>query len=79
LKWVFVDTVRRFSLEIDEDSGRTFVAIPVEHQDYKVEYTEWYEVDPETFARYRGDPTLAHEFVERCKRGELDADVPGSG
>jgi hypothetical protein len=74
MKWncVFVDRVRRFSLEIEEDSGRTFVAIPVEMQDYKVEYTEWYEVDPKTFDTYRADPTRAHDFVERCKRRELD-------
>ena len=32
----------------------------------------WYEVDAETFARYRADPSLAHGFVERCKRREMD-------
>jgi hypothetical protein len=74
MKWncVFVDRVRRFSLEIEEESGRKFVAIPVELQDYKVEYLEWYEVDAETFEAYRADPALAHDFVERCKRRELD-------
>ena len=72
MKWnvVHVDTVRRFSLDIEEESGRTFVSIPVRNQ--MVEYDEWYEVDAETFARYRADPTLAYDFVERCKRRELD-------
>jgi hypothetical protein len=37
-----------------------------------VEYDEWYAVDAETFERYRADPTLAHDFVERCKRREMD-------
>jgi hypothetical protein len=74
MKWncVFVDRERRFSLDIDEETGRTFVSIPVELQEVKVEYSEWYEVDAETFERYRADPTLAHEFVERCKRREMD-------
>ena len=72
MRWncVFVDKVRRFSLEIEEESGRTFVAIPVRNQ--MAEYDEWYEVDEETFWKYRVDPSLAHEFVERCKRRELD-------
>lgn len=74
MRWscVFVDKVRRFSLDIEEESGRTFVAIPVETTNYHVVYDEWYEVDAETFARYRADPSLAHNFVERCKRREMD-------
>ena len=67
---VYVDRVRRFSLDVDEESGRTFVSIPVRNQ--MVEYSEWYEVDAATFSGYRDDPTLAHDFVERCKRRELD-------
>ena len=67
---VFVDRERRFSLEIDEETGRTFVGIPVRNQ--TVEYEEWYEVEAATFSAYRADPTLAHDFVERCKRRELD-------
>jgi hypothetical protein len=72
LNCVFVDRVRRFSLEIDEESGRTFVGIPVETPNSHVEYDEWYEVDAPTFESYRADPTLAHDFVDRCKRRELD-------
>lgn len=73
MKWncVFVDRQRRFSLDIEEETGRTFVAIPVENSMH-VEYEEWYEVDAETFARYRADPSLAHDFVESCKRREMD-------
>ncbi len=67
---VFVDRVRRFSLDVEEESGRTFVSIPVRNQ--MVEYLEWYEVDRETFDRYSGDPTLAHDFVARARRRELD-------
>lgn len=66
----YVDPVRRFSLEVDLDSGRTFLGIEVRNT--AVEYTEWYEVDRATFARFEADPTLAHDLVERAKRRELD-------
>src|SRR5688500_16218715 len=61
---VFVDEVRRISLESEEESGRTFVAITVRNQ--KAEYLEWYVVDASTFWEYRNDQSLAHEFFERC-------------
>ncbi len=70
IKPVFVDKVRRFSLDVDEDTGRTFVSIPVRNT--MVEYDEWYEVDKETFAKYQADPTLAHELVAKAKRREVD-------
>ena len=70
LKDVYVDKVKRFSLDIDEESGRTFVSIPVSNQ--LVDYTEWYEVDKQTFDQYLADPALAHDFVDRCKRREMD-------
>jgi len=37
-----------------------------------VEYSEHYEVDDATFARYVADPGLAHDFVARCRKRELD-------
>ena len=70
MKCVFVDRVKRFALEIDERTGRMFVSIPVRNK--RVEYDEWYEVDQETFERYTSDPALAHEFVAKAKRRELD-------
>jgi hypothetical protein len=70
LKPVYVDRVNRFSLDIDENSGRTFVSIPVRNS--MVEYEESYEVDRGTFDRYEAEPTLAHDFVEKAKRRELD-------
>ena len=74
MKWtvVHVDRVRRFSLDLDEESGRTFVSIPVNLLNGSVSYDEWYEVDAEEFARYRADPSLAFDFVERCKARQMD-------
>ena len=70
LKTVHVDRVNRFSLEIDEDSSRTFVSIPVRNQ--AVEYDEYYEVSYATFDRFTADPALAHGFVEQARNRELD-------
>lgn len=70
IKPVFVDKVRRFSLDIDEESGRTFVSIPVRNT--MVEYSEWYEVDRATFERFQADPSLAHDLVAQAKRREID-------
>lgn len=70
IKSVHVDRVRRFSLDVDEESGRTFVSIPVRNS--AVEYTEWYEVDGDTFRRFTSDPTLAHDMVDKAKRRQLD-------
>ncbi|MBK8458920.1 MAG: hypothetical protein WAS07_02245 [Micropruina sp.] len=67
---VFVDRVERFSLDVDEESGRTFVSIPVRNQ--YIEYSEWYSIDRETFERFIGNPTLAHDFVEQARRRQLD-------
>ena len=70
IKLVFADAVNRFSLDIDHESGRTFVSIPVRNS--RVEYAEWYEVDGETFDKYKADPSLALELVGKAKRREVD-------
>ncbi len=70
MKSVYVDRVKRFSLDIDENSGRTFVSIPVTNK--MTEYDEWYEVDKATFEKFKADPTLAHDMVEQAKRREID-------
>lgn len=70
MRVVYVDRAMRFSLEVDEECGRTFVGIEVRNA--MVEYTEWYAVEAAAFERYRADPSLAHDFVARAKRRELD-------
>lgn len=70
MRAVLVHRDRRFSLDVDQESGRTFVAIPVRNQ--MTEYDEYYEVSREDFERYLASPPLAFEFVERAKRRELD-------
>lgn len=67
----FVDRVRRFSLDVDEESGRCFVSVLVANT--VTEYDESYVVDSETFGAFLEDPERAHDFVARAKRRELDA------
>lgn len=72
MKWdtVFVDLERRFALEVEKESGRTFLSIPVSNT--LTDYLEWYELDAQTFERYRANPTLAIEFADQCERREMD-------
>ena len=67
---LFVDMERRFALVVDHESGRSFVAIPVENT--TTQYDEYYEVDPSTFEQFTADPTTAHDFVDKAKRRGLD-------
>lgn len=67
---VHVDRENRWALELDEQSGRTFVSIPVSNP--YVDYEEYYEIDRPTFDRFAAEPAQAREFVEKAKSRELD-------
>jgi endo-beta-N-acetylglucosaminidase D len=67
---VFTDQQLRFSLEIDEESGRTFVSFPVANR--LIDYLEYYEIDRATFDGYVADPTTAHAFVAAAKARQMD-------
>ncbi|GHE28348.1 hypothetical protein GCM10007167_07300 [Vulcaniibacterium thermophilum] len=67
---VLVSREDRFSLGIEETSGRYYLSIPVSNG--LVDYEEYYEIDPLAFERYRTEPKAALPFVERCRRRECD-------
>jgi hypothetical protein len=69
-KDVVVCREARFSIGVEETSGRFYVAIPVSNG--LVDYEEYYEIDAAAFARYRDDPKAALGFVERCRHREED-------
>lgn len=69
-KDVAVNREERFSVGIEEDSGKYYVSIPVSNG--MVDYEEYYEIDQGAFERYRADLGSAREFVERCRRREMD-------
>jgi hypothetical protein len=61
----------RYSLGIERETGRYYVAIPVSSG--FVDYTEFYEIDADTFSRYGADLDSALPFVVRCRNRQEDA------
>lgn len=66
----FVSRELRFSLGVEETSGRYYLSIPVANR--MVDYEEYYEIDRAAFERYRTDPGAASGFLERCRNREAD-------
>ena len=60
----------RFSVGVEESSGKFYVAIPVSSG--LVDYEEYYEIDRDAFARYVADPKAALDFVGRCRSRDAD-------
>jgi len=69
-KDVAVNREERFSVGIEEDSGKHYVSIPVSNG--LVDYEEYYEIDRPTFERYRADLVSARDFVARLRKREMD-------
>lgn len=69
-KDVFVDRVERFSLGIEQESGRFYLSIPVSNR--MVDYEEYYEIDQACFDAYIATPALALEFLQCCRNRERD-------
>ncbi|AZD83093.1 MULTISPECIES: hypothetical protein [Pseudomonas] len=60
----------RFSIGIEEDSGKFYVSIPVSNR--MIDYEEYFEIDKTSFDLYINNPTSALSFVERCRKREVD-------
>lgn len=76
----FICLELRFSLGIEETSGRHYLAIPAANAVAEAE--EFYEIDGPTHERFAADPESAADFVRRCRNRELDALLilgPGAG
>lgn len=69
-KDVVMNRQERFSVGVEEDSGKHYVSIPVSNG--LVDYEEYYEIDLLTFERYCADLESARDFVERCRKREMD-------
>ncbi len=67
---LFVSREHRFSLGIEEESGRRYLSIPVSNG--LVDYEEYYEVNPAVFDLLEEDIDAAIEFAERCRNRQLD-------
>jgi len=60
----------RYSVGVDDDTGKHYVAIPVSNG--LVEYCEFYEIDNAAFERCLRDMSAGAEFAERCRKREMD-------
>lgn len=67
---VVVYKAERFSVGIEEESGRYYVSFPVRN-DF-VEYEEYYEIDRTQFEQFQQDGAAALAFVSQCRNREKD-------
>jgi len=66
----FFDRENRYSLGVDEESGRHYASIPVSNG--VVDYEEYYELSAGQYVRFLSDPAAAIVFVDECRRRERD-------
>jgi len=68
---VYVNRLDRFSVGLEQASGKYYVAIPVRN-DF-VDYEEYYEISAEQFDAFRHDAAAALAFVAACRNRSEDA------
>ena len=66
----FVSRVDRYSLGVEEGSGRQYAAFPVSNG--VVDYEEYCELSTARYEQFRVDPTAAMAFVEESRGREHD-------
>jgi hypothetical protein len=69
-KDVLVNKSERFSIGVEEESGRYYVSFPVRN-DY-ADYEEYYEIDHAKFEQFQQDSAAALAFVTKCRKQEKD-------
>lgn len=60
----------RFSIGIEEQTGKYYLSIPVSNS--TVDYEEYYEINKDEFNLYRSDIDAAMKFVKQCRNHESD-------
>lgn len=66
----FVNKEERFSVGIEEETGKFYLSIPVSNG--LVDYEEFYEIDRNSFDSFQSDMNVALAFVIRCRKREVD-------
>ncbi|WP_268796901.1 hypothetical protein [Pseudomonas huanghezhanensis] len=67
---IYFNREERFSLGIEETSGKFYVSFPVRND--RIEYEEYYEIDRAQFDLFQKDLNAALAFVTKCRHRELD-------
>lgn len=68
---VYVNQDDFWSLEVEDDAGTYWLSIPVSLS-AAVDSSEDYQLDRETYERFRADPATAGDFLTRARNRELD-------
>ena len=61
---------KRFSIGIEEQSGKYYLSIPVSNS--SVDYEEYYEINKDEFDKYKDNVEAAAGFVQQCRNRECD-------
>lgn len=69
-KDVVVSKAGRFSIGVEEVSGKYYLSIPVSNR--LADYEEYYEITREEFDMFVRDIELANDFANRCRKREMD-------
>lgn len=69
-KDLLVNKEERFSIGVEEQSGKFYLSIPVSNG--FVDYEEYYEIDKKSFELYRSDMKSALNFVHECRNHKMD-------
>jgi hypothetical protein len=72
MKFTDIKTSRegRFSIGIEEQTGKFYVSIPVSNP--YVDYEEYYEISQDAFKEFDSDMTKALRFAQECKERKND-------
>jgi hypothetical protein len=66
----FFSRAERYSLGVDEETGRPYASFPVNSS--AVGYEEYYGLTDDQYRRFLADGAVALAFVEECRRHEHD-------
>ncbi|WP_062120473.1 hypothetical protein [Collimonas pratensis] len=69
-KDILVRKEERFSIGIEEQTGKYYLSIPVANN--FVDYEEYYEINKDEFDAFSASVLTATEFVQQCRSREQD-------
>lgn len=67
---IAISRENRFSIGVEEISGKYYLSIPVSNQ--YVDYEEYYELSKDMFESFKADMDSALNFVQQCRERKKD-------